>query len=315
MARFAPDTPAELERIVAKALKKDPDERYQTSKDLLIDLRALKEDYDFKRRLERSSGDAQAPRDPTPAPGAAQATVTPAPSMPLSTPAPSAVPTRSRSSLVIGLVALIAVGAAAGGWFLWRGSKVRWAEAQVPKIQKLADSHRNFEAYDLAVLAERYLPADSTVSALMPRIADAISVTSDPAGASVYLKRFNPDATGEPRERQLIGQTPIESLRVPRGDFIVAIEKDGFAPAEFSVSGARTRLGALNIIPPPIKVHQRLLPATSMPPRMTFVPGGQYRLVGWERPTDRRVDLHDYFIDKFETTNRSSRSSSPAAAM
>ncbi|MDQ3488722.1 MAG: SUMF1/EgtB/PvdO family nonheme iron enzyme, partial [Acidobacteriota bacterium] len=37
---------------------------------------------------------------------------------------------------------------------------------------------------------------------------------------------------------------------------------------------------------------------------MAFVPGGQYRLVGWERPTDRRVDLHDFFIDKFETSNQ-----------
>jgi serine/threonine protein kinase len=33
--------PAELERIIAKALTKDREERYQTSKDLLIDLRNL----------------------------------------------------------------------------------------------------------------------------------------------------------------------------------------------------------------------------------------------------------------------------------
>src|SRR6185503_12407186 len=35
------DVPAELERIVLKSMAKDPDERYQTAKDMLIDLRSL----------------------------------------------------------------------------------------------------------------------------------------------------------------------------------------------------------------------------------------------------------------------------------
>src|SRR5256714_11718504 len=43
LARFAPDVPAELERIVTKALAKDREARYQTMKDLAIDLRALKQ--------------------------------------------------------------------------------------------------------------------------------------------------------------------------------------------------------------------------------------------------------------------------------
>ena len=37
---------------------------------------------------------------------------------------------------------------------------------------------------------------------------------------------------------------------------------------------------------------------------MAFVPGGDYRLVAWSRPTDRRVRLDDYFIDKYEVSNR-----------
>jgi hypothetical protein len=35
------EVPAELERIVRKAMAKDPDERYQSARDMLIDLRAL----------------------------------------------------------------------------------------------------------------------------------------------------------------------------------------------------------------------------------------------------------------------------------
>ena len=40
--RFAPGVPNELGRIVSKALVKDAEERYQTAKDMLIDLRNLK---------------------------------------------------------------------------------------------------------------------------------------------------------------------------------------------------------------------------------------------------------------------------------
>jgi eukaryotic-like serine/threonine-protein kinase len=55
LARYTQDSPAELERIVSKALRKNRDERYQTIKDLLIDLKRLKDDLDFENRLERSS--------------------------------------------------------------------------------------------------------------------------------------------------------------------------------------------------------------------------------------------------------------------
>jgi hypothetical protein len=42
LARYASDVPDELQRIVGKMLRKDREERYQTAKDLLIDLKALR---------------------------------------------------------------------------------------------------------------------------------------------------------------------------------------------------------------------------------------------------------------------------------
>nr|MDQ3421060.1 protein kinase [Acidobacteriota bacterium] len=232
VARFAPDIPPELERIVAKALKKNPEERYQTSKDFLIDLRALKDEQEFKRRLERSSGDPVVTRDvtPTPAPSFA-ATPLPTPLHPSSGVSGSETPARGRSRALLAAAAALAVLAAvaAGGWYMWRASKIRWAEAQVPEILKLADSRRHFEAYDLAVAAEGYLPGEPRITAVLPRIADTISVTSDPTGASVYLQRFNPDASGALPKRHLIGQSPIDNVRIARGEYIVSIEKEGFA--------------------------------------------------------------------------------------
>ena len=49
------DVPIELERIVSKSLRKNRDDRYQTMRDLQIDLTRLKEDLDFERKSERSA--------------------------------------------------------------------------------------------------------------------------------------------------------------------------------------------------------------------------------------------------------------------
>jgi len=47
VARYSPEAPPELERIIRKALAKNPDQRYQTTRDLLNDLK------DLKRETER----------------------------------------------------------------------------------------------------------------------------------------------------------------------------------------------------------------------------------------------------------------------
>jgi serine/threonine protein kinase/tetratricopeptide (TPR) repeat protein len=54
LARYAHDVPAELERIITKALTKDREERYQTAKDLLIDLRNLKRKSEVDAEIERT---------------------------------------------------------------------------------------------------------------------------------------------------------------------------------------------------------------------------------------------------------------------
>jgi eukaryotic-like serine/threonine-protein kinase len=54
LTRFAPDAPAELQRIVRKCLTKAPEERYQTSRDLMIDLKNLRRDLELQNELTGS---------------------------------------------------------------------------------------------------------------------------------------------------------------------------------------------------------------------------------------------------------------------
>lgn len=55
LRHHAPKVPEELERIVTKALAKDADERYQTVKDMAIDLRRLGRRLDVDAEIERTS--------------------------------------------------------------------------------------------------------------------------------------------------------------------------------------------------------------------------------------------------------------------
>lgn len=53
LSQIVADVPKELERIVLKTLRKSKDERYQSMKDLLADLKEVKEDLHFAEKTER----------------------------------------------------------------------------------------------------------------------------------------------------------------------------------------------------------------------------------------------------------------------
>jgi eukaryotic-like serine/threonine-protein kinase len=53
LTRYSKDVPAELQRIVAKSLRKEREERYQIAKDLLIDLKDLRQDLELDAKQGR----------------------------------------------------------------------------------------------------------------------------------------------------------------------------------------------------------------------------------------------------------------------
>ncbi len=136
----APGVPPEFQRIISKALRKDREVRYQTSKDLLIDLKSLKEELAFEEKLERSnpphsSGGASA----TPAATEAAATDQRGASVGegAATAARSAQTkaNRSRRAVTVALAVVVLAGLAIGAAMLWpRGgsSPVISAPASAP---------------------------------------------------------------------------------------------------------------------------------------------------------------------------------------
>jgi serine/threonine protein kinase len=245
-------------------------------------------------------------------------------------------------SRVIALAALAAlIGLVAALWFYRQQNNLSWARENVPRVEELAKAENYFEAYDLAVQVEKFLPKDPTLARLLPLIADELSVTTDPASADVYLKRFARTESGQFPPRQFIGKTPLKDLRIARGDYILSIEKGGYAPVERTVSSTLDRLenglwkrgklrearldetgGKLQLrldASAPIEVNVKLIEADKLPQGMVFVRGGpgrprndeatvrqgnEYELAGWGRPTSVRARLDDFFIDRYEVTNR-----------
>ena len=70
LAGRAHGVPAELERIVAKSLAKDREERYQTIKDLAIDLRRLKQRLEFEAEMSRARAPEESEINDVPQAGA-----------------------------------------------------------------------------------------------------------------------------------------------------------------------------------------------------------------------------------------------------
>jgi serine/threonine protein kinase/formylglycine-generating enzyme required for sulfatase activity len=291
LSEEAGNVPDELQQIITKALRKDKEARYQTAKQMLDDLTRLRKELEVEERIKsRASGETAR----TTSASGVRAT--------------GIIETR-RNSFITGrnglAVACAAIIAATALFFYWRSANVKWAREQLPRVEEMAAASDYFQAYDLAVRARNYLPDDPTLDRLMPIISDHLSVVTEPAGASVYLKRFAPDEAGNYPARLLVGTTPLTHQQIARGSYVLYLEKEGYATITRTVSGMPARYGGrVTSIPPAINLKETMMERERVPDRMAYVPGGDYRLVSWDRPTEMRVRLDPYFIDKFEVSNQ-----------
>jgi serine/threonine protein kinase len=200
----APHVPHELERIVAKSIAKDPDERYQTAKDMLIDLRNLKKRLELDAEIERSFAHTASTFD--------RAAITTGETPKAARTAEPAVVQTSKTNHSV-VIALIAIGAAVAGiigFNAWRGLRNRpvvdpvTSVASTPArtltywitVQKFKDGKPYQQPFDLA--SEINFEADYQIR---------LSIRSPQAGY-LYVLNEGPANTGGTPEYVVIFPSP-----------------------------------------------------------------------------------------------------------
>jgi serine/threonine protein kinase/dienelactone hydrolase len=192
-----PPVPAELQRVVGRALQKRREARYGSAEEMLAELRA------YERALQAEASGVLNLRS------LARRLRRPAVAVPV----------------VLAVVAITA-GAVA---FVQHQARVRWArEVALPEVERMIEANdvwRNLvQPYRLAQKAEAIIPRDAKLAELFSKCSLKIDIRTEPPGARVSMKEYG-DATGE---WSYLGVTPLEKIRVPVGIFRWRLEKEGY---------------------------------------------------------------------------------------
>ncbi len=190
-----------------------------------------------------------------------------------------------RPLVAAGAVAIPIVLAGAVTWFVWQGSRARWARNEaLPAANRMAQQIHMHGAWRSLRQAGRYIPDDPQVRQLRDAITVVVSIHTSPPDAEVRVKDY-----GDPGDAwEFLGRAPLNNIRIPFGYLRWQIVKPGFETLEavgFSASSETLQF--------------RLEPQGSAPAGMLRVLAGAYQLSG-----SPPVDLPEYWIDKYEVTNR-----------
>lgn len=263
--------PVDLETICLKAMEKDPDRRYQTASALADDLRRFVNRFAI---VARRTG-----------------------------PLVKMAKYVRRHKLAVLAAALMVVlaGAAAIGAYLYWGSQAelsaeqkrtvdeKWLREQIiPDLRRLIADKNYGVAFDLAEETERRIPGDPTLAELRPEFSNTWTVVSEPPGADVFWRPYGSNTAVWTR----LGHTPLEKVSLPRGTVVWKLTKEGHE----TVEGRRVaQEGIARFV---------LDKSGAVPAGMVRAAGNQYRPNPYGVGRLKDVDLPDYFIDRFEVTNR-----------
>jgi serine/threonine protein kinase/dienelactone hydrolase len=264
--------PIDLETICCKAIEKDPQRRYATAGEFAADLRRYLHGQVIRARRRG--------------------------------PADHLVKFVARHKAVCALACLLAVACAVAAGIGWRHYTTRWAQQfAMAELDRLMEQDKYFAALLLAEKAKRYLPDDPLLVERWPRLFRDYTVTTEPAGARLYIREYYDGATGW----KYLGRSPLAHARIPFGTCRWKVMRPGYITLETVQS---------NDLPAP-HVDRASLPAQelsftlheidSFPDDMVWIPPSdmdqKYMFHG-----ERKVPSAPAFlIDKYETTNRQFR--------
>ncbi|MBA2503475.1 MAG: tetratricopeptide repeat protein [Pyrinomonadaceae bacterium] len=196
-SQFNPDVPPELDRITLRALAKNPTDRYQTSDELLADLRAIHANSDFADRRHTPRPTSQA--------ATTLATASASPSL-----SPSLSYALQRPRLSIAMLVFILLIAFAGVWTLARWRGVREMHQPAPEAEvwykRGADSLRDGAYYGASKSFERAVEIDNKFALAHARLAEVLMEMDNTERAKDELLQVSelvPERTALPQQDAL----------------------------------------------------------------------------------------------------------------
>ena len=171
--------------------------------------------------------------------------------------------------------------------YTYKQVKINWVMEEImPQIELLKDELNTTEALELAKIAEKFIPDDSTLIKLIEQFTCRLTILSDPPGAEVYITEYN----DHDEEWQLLGKTPIENIRMPLSFFRWRFEKPGYERVLAAMPSPSSNLDT---------IYRTLHAKGRIPQGMVYVEG-----IGDETDGGFLSEKHGFFIDKYEVTNK-----------
>lgn len=204
ITRTNPDVPAELERIISKAMEKDRDMRYQSAADMHSDLKRLRRDTDSGRL----SGSTKAAAQEAVAEVGSASRIAAVQSASGITPAPSS----SKKLFVIGAAVLFAlVGVVYAAYRFGRGGKTDVVPPTITQLshwdKPMADARLSPDGHTVTFSS----PVDGVMQifVMLTSGGEALQLTSDEG--EKYVSNFSADGT-EIYYRRVFGKTETWSI-------------------------------------------------------------------------------------------------------
>jgi len=195
---------------------------------------------------------------------------------------------RHRSHMTTAAVIMVLLaGLVITAWMYLRSvnaRRVQWAKAEaLPEIVKLIEQQDYRAAFSLAQRARQYIGNDPALTELWPRVCKEYSITTTPAGGSIFYREYS--ATDAPWE--YLGQSPLENITLARCTYRWKIEKEGFATHECVVG---------------YSFDVRLL-KEGLAGDMVWIGAGIVNINMFSDTENTTVEAPLYLIDKYEVTN------------
>ncbi|MGB2636526.1 MAG: protein kinase [Candidatus Acidiferrum sp.] len=196
VTKVKPGLPAELERIIGKALEKVRDKRFASAAEMRDKLQNLRQ-----QRLIDSSG---------------------------------TVPIRQvvrKPSFIFAALLLLTIAGVSASLIYRHYARIRWVhDVAVPELQKMALDRNGVAFYKLAEEAHRYSPGDPALKQVETQNLWPFRVLTTPPGADIFFRSYRDNQADWER----LGKTPMEQLLLIDAQYAMKLAKDGYEPVELT---------------------------------------------------------------------------------